>query len=241
MDTTQTEARMRQLAGEASALFDKADAEGRPLTPDEREEAEDKMRRFKDLRSRQQAFEVASQLGAPDSEGWTFGGDAGKAFTASQGYKAIRDPAMRGQTFTSGAVEVPLMTKGTLLEGPGAPGTGTGGGLLPVPDVRPGVVQKLLAPPLGVADLFGQATATTNTVRYVVEGTATSAAAGVAEGAAKPESTLALSTPGPRADGRIPSGLPRGLPHGRPAGAGVGGLEPNPEAPLPGFEPGFPD
>jgi HK97 family phage major capsid protein len=185
---------LQQLASEASALFDKADAEGRQLTPAEREEAQEKVARFKDLQARQQAFDVAGQIGNPDSEAWTFGGDAGKAFTASAGYKAIRDPAMRGQTFTSGAVEVPLMTKGTLLEGPGAPGTGTGGGLLPAPDVRPGVVQKLLAPPLGVADLFGQATATTNTVRVVVEGTATSAAAGVAEGAAKPESTLALST-----------------------------------------------
>jgi HK97 family phage major capsid protein len=33
-----------------------------------------------------------------------------------------------------------------------------------------------------------------NTVRYAVEGTATSAAAGVAEGGTKPESTLGLST-----------------------------------------------
>jgi HK97 family phage major capsid protein len=33
-----------------------------------------------------------------------------------------------------------------------------------------------------------------NTVRYTVEGTATSAATGVAEGATKPESTIALST-----------------------------------------------
>jgi hypothetical protein len=75
------------------------------------------------------------------------------------------------------------MAKGTILEGPGAPGTGTGGGFLPAPQIRPGVVEKLLAPPLAVADLFGQALATSNTVRYVVEGTATSAATGVAEAA----------------------------------------------------------
>ena len=39
-----------------------------------------------------------------------------------------------------------LSMKGTLLEGEGAPGTGTGGGLIPVPDVVPGVVKKLFQP-----------------------------------------------------------------------------------------------
>lgn len=204
MNQQHAQARPQQLASEASALFDKADAEGRALLPEEREEAEEKVARFKDLQARQQAFSVAERIGTPGGSeitggggpgpGWVFGGDAGKAFVASEGYKAIRDPAMRGQTFSSGAVEVPLLTKGTFLEGAGAPGTGTGGGLLPVPDVRPGVAQKLLSSRLGVADLFGQAVTTSNTVRYVVETTATSAATGVAEGGDKPESTLVLAT-----------------------------------------------
>jgi HK97 family phage major capsid protein len=83
--------------------------------------------------------------------------------------------------------------KGTLLEGAGSPGAGTGGGWLPVPQEAPGMVAKLFQP-LRLEDLLGSGVATGNTVRYAVEGTATSAAAGVAEGGTKPESTLAYST-----------------------------------------------
>jgi hypothetical protein len=65
--------------------------------------------------------------------------------------------------------------KGTLLEGSGAPGSGTGGGLIPVPQVVPGVVAKL-STPLVLEDLLSSGQATTNTVRFAVEGTATSGA-----------------------------------------------------------------
>ena len=41
--------------------------------------------------------------------------------------------------------------------------------------------------------MFGQSTTSASQVRYIVEGTATSAAAGVAEGGTKPESTLVMS------------------------------------------------
>lgn len=82
----------------------------------------------------------------------------------------------------------PLEFKGTLLEtGAGGPG----GGLIP-PAYDPGIVSKLFEP-LGLSDVFGSSQTTASQMRYVVEGTATSAAAGVAEGAAKPESTLAYS------------------------------------------------
>jgi HK97 family phage major capsid protein len=102
------------------------------------------------------------------------------------------DPSGRGQTWTTGPVEVSAMPltlmKGTLLEtGAGGPG----GGLVP-PMYQPGVVDKLFEP-LGVRDVFGQSTTTASQVRYVVEGTALSGAAGVAEAGVKPESTIALS------------------------------------------------
>jgi HK97 family phage major capsid protein len=90
-------------------------------------------------------------------------------------------------------IDVGYGTKGTLLEGSGSPGSGTGGGWLPVPQEAPGLVQKLFQP-LKLESLLGSGVATGNTVRYAVEGTATSAAAGVAEGGLKPESTLAFST-----------------------------------------------
>ena len=132
----------------------------------------------------------------PKARPWARGISPGEAFIQSDGYKAIRNPEGRGEKWSTGKIEIgAVQTKGTLLEGAGAPGSGTGGGLLAAgPTVVPGVVQQLLVGQLGVADLFGQFTTNTNTVRYVVEGTATSGAAGVAEGGAKPESTLALST-----------------------------------------------
>jgi HK97 family phage major capsid protein len=190
MNSQQTEARMRQLAGEAAALFDMADAEQRALSPGERAVAEGKMARLRDLRAKAQAFDVAGRIGVPGA-----GGDAGRAFVESEGYKAISNPETRGQKWSIGAIPVgSLQAKGTLLEGAGAPGTGTGGGFLaPGPTVVPGVVETLFQP-IEVTDLFATITTDTNTVRYAIEGTATSAAAGVAEGAAKPESTLALST-----------------------------------------------
>ena len=119
------------------------------------------------------------------------GGGPGDVFVASKGYQQIQDPAGRGQQWSTGPVEVAkgmphTLLKGTLLETAG--GAGPGGGLVP-PQYAPGIVDKLFEP-LGVADVFGQSTVNTSHARYVVEGTATNAAAGVAEAAAKPESTL---------------------------------------------------
>jgi hypothetical protein len=80
-----TQARLQQLAGEAAALYDRADAEGRGLTWAERQEAEKKMASFKSLRARVQAFEVAGRIGTPGDPS-----DAGRAFAESEGYKSIR-------------------------------------------------------------------------------------------------------------------------------------------------------
>jgi HK97 family phage major capsid protein len=112
-------------------------------------------------------------------------------FIASKGYQQIQNPAGRSQQWSTGPVEVAnalphMLVKGTLLETVG--GAGPGGGLVP-PQYAPGIVDKLFEP-LGVADVFGQSTVSASQVRYIVEGTATNAAAGVAEAAAKPESTL---------------------------------------------------
>ncbi len=117
----------------------------------------------------------------------------GQAFIESKGYKdAIDDYRSNGgrfrEGFSTGAVALEM--KGTLLEGAGG-----GGGALAatVPQVVPGVVDKLFQQ-LTVADLFLQGQASTNSIRYITEGTATSGAAGVAEGGSKPESTLGLTT-----------------------------------------------
>ena len=118
----------------------------------------------------------------------------GELFIRSDQYKNIRARIQESGAvpqFDTGAIALDL--KGTLLEGTGSPGTGTGGGLLQVPDVVPGATETLFQR-LTVRDLIASGTTNTNSIRYTIEGTATSGAAGVAEGAAKPESTLGLST-----------------------------------------------
>ena len=116
----------------------------------------------------------------------------GEAFIESKGYKsAIDEYRSQGGRFREGfsTSAVALEGKGTLLEGAGG-----GGGALAstVPQVVPGVVEKMFQS-LTVADLFLSGQASTNSIRYVVEGTATSGAAGVAESGVKPESTLGLT------------------------------------------------
>lgn len=116
----------------------------------------------------------------------------GEQFVSSEGFKKIQAEykanGRLGQGISTGAV--PVDTKGTLLEGAGG-----GGGPLaaPVPQVIGGVVDKQFQP-LRISDLLLSGQATTNSLRYVVEGTATSGAAGVAEGESKPQSTLGLTT-----------------------------------------------
>jgi HK97 family phage major capsid protein len=140
-----------------------------------------------------QITDVAGRIGGGvtngDSTGFALQGDPGEAFVKSEGYRKIADPATRGQRWSTGAVPLPnWSTKaGTVLE------SGQGAGLVPVPQVLPGVVETLFQP-IEVTDLFATVQATSSSVRYAVEGTATSGAAGVAEGAAKPASDIALST-----------------------------------------------
>ena len=118
----------------------------------------------------------------------------GEAFVTSDQYKKSLDQIRGGKMpegWSTGQVSVD--TKGTLLEGAGSPSSGSGGGLIAVPQVVPGVVETLFQR-LTFSDLLLSGQADGNTVRYVVEGTATSGAAGVAEAGAKPESVLGLST-----------------------------------------------
>lgn len=66
------------------------------------------------------------------------------------------------------------------------------GGQLVVTDYQPGILPLPLRP-LTIADLMASGTTTSNAVGYMKETTATNAAATVAEGAAKPESTLVFT------------------------------------------------
>jgi HK97 family phage major capsid protein len=189
--------KLDDVRGEISSIWAAADAAGREATPGECAKVE---RLLQEANKELLNERVKSVLGggAPDMSGpggrpGGMGLSPGEAFIQSAGYKNVQNSETRGQQWTTGPVDVSYGTKGTLLEGAGSPGAGTGGGWLPTPQEAPGMVSKLFQP-LKLENLLLSGVATGNTVRYAVEGTATSAAAGVAEGGQKPESTLAYST-----------------------------------------------
>ena len=125
----------------AKAIHRGAELENRDPTPEEYGRIEELLAKSRQARHAEEAVHGIARryrrqriTRAGDGSRPFFGGDPGAAFVASEGYKRIQDPATRGQRFSTGAVKVPdFRTKGTLLEGTGAPGTGTGGGLLPAP------------------------------------------------------------------------------------------------------------
>jgi HK97 family phage major capsid protein len=174
------------LVREYQEIFERADAEGRDLSIAENKRVQELV---ESARTAKEIESFSRQLVGASSDP-TGGAAPGDVFIGSQGYKAVARADMRPQTWSSGPVEVmgpqAMMVKGTLSEGVG--GAGPGGGLTP-PQWQPVIVSKLLEP-LGVADIFGQSTTTASQMRYVVEGTAVSGAAGVAELGVKPESAL---------------------------------------------------
>jgi HK97 family phage major capsid protein len=204
---------------EYQSVYKKADEEDRDPTQDERLEIESCLKRIEILKKeRSEADANIDQMKRVEELGRDLGPavphstshvsvesepqdrvfrtaqkSLGEAFIQSKGYKdAIDEYRSSGgrfrEGFSTGAVT--MESKGTLLEGAGG-----GGGALAatVPQVVPGVVESLFQR-LTFADLVLQGQASTNSIRYVIEGTATSGAAGVAEGGTKPESALGLIT-----------------------------------------------
>ena len=149
--------RALRLAQEVQGLFEQAEKAGRALTADEREWADRTLDEAQDAgRMERSSAELGREIGAPfgnntaNGNGHAFESyeDAGSKFVNSDGYKAIADRGQRPQSWSTGLIDVgsALQMKGTLLEGVGSPGSGTGGGLVPVPQVAPGVVQTLFNP-----------------------------------------------------------------------------------------------
>jgi HK97 family phage major capsid protein len=118
------------------------------------------------------------------------GSDPGARFVQSEQFKSIMDPARRGDRWSTGPIEItdgpPMQFKGTLGEGGFTAG---GWAFVSTPQVAPGLVDVLFQE-LTVERNLSAGQATGATVRSIVEGTATSAAAGVLEGGLKPESTI---------------------------------------------------
>lgn len=117
----------------------------------------------------------------------------GETFTASAAFEFFKQGHHRSAAaWRSPSVELPWVTgsgglpslrAATLTEDPAS------GGALIVPQYLPGIVQPLPTPVL-VSELFAQGTTSSNAVNYMRELLWTNAAATVAEGAEKPESTL---------------------------------------------------
>jgi hypothetical protein len=173
------------LAAEMQRIYQRADDARRDLTQDERDHVIELLEGTKS----QKAIEDRLRVLGPVTDDFAAG--PGDLFVRSAEFKKIA--GLRGQQWSSGPVEIPLQAKGTLLEGAGAPGSGSGGGLIPGPQIVPGYVQQLQRPTY-LEGLFDFNTASTSTIRYVTQGTATSGAAGVGEAGLKPESTLGYST-----------------------------------------------
>jgi HK97 family phage major capsid protein len=180
-----------QLVAEMNQIWDRADHAGRDLTMSERTNVQDLLLEIKAQKNIENlGREIGLGAGMEFSAGHYGGasGGPGDMFVRSEGFKRISDPGSRPQSWSTGAVEVSFQTKaGTVLE------SGQGSGFTLTPQVIPGAVSKLFEY-AGVADVFAQGQATTSSVRYVTEGTATNSAAGVAEGGVKPASDLAYST-----------------------------------------------
>ena len=193
VDHAKTAAR---LADEIQGIWDAAERANRGLTADERQYMEGLVDEAKsqhelEKKMREIGGGGVSFVTATDPNHSHTGGGPGDVFVKSAAYKKIADPAGRSQQWSTGPVEVSsshVLIKGTMLE---TTVGGPGGGLVP-PQYEPGVVSKLFEP-LGVRDVFGQSTTTASQVRYVVEGTALSGAAGVGEAGTKPESTINMA------------------------------------------------
>jgi HK97 family phage major capsid protein len=195
---------MQRYSGEIKSVWKKAEDEDRETTPEEREDVEKHLKAIETLKEQKSELEDAikveeevsrhaKEIGPTDSavtdakvtnEPEPFM-SLGKQFTESDQYKSVvGDGGLPGGQWRTGQID--LEAKGTLL------GAGTIGGYQDPVQYQPGVVETLFQR-LYVADLLAQGQTSSPQVRYNKETTATNAAAGVAEGGAKPESALAFT------------------------------------------------
>lgn len=183
---------MNRRIADAQTITSKVESEGRTVTADEKAEVEKLVSEAQGFKNRVQQMEDTEKLresidqmnGAYNTPAEVAPADArsaGDAFVKSDAYKALVAGGMKGGKWTTGAIEVG--TKATVTT-------------VASPIVQPGGVQgpfPILAEALHVRDLLMPGTTDSNAVPVIRETTATNAAAGVAEGAAKPESTLVFT------------------------------------------------
>lgn len=187
------EAEIQRKLSDAAELADQAEKAGRGMNDDEKGkadtllgEASDLKTRLADMKATEAFRDRMNDLTGPveqSHEEATDTSSMGNAWVKSEAFRAIAESRRKGTlstSWSSGAVELPWGGKANVTET-----------LSPVVvvDTQPGIVQ-LPYWQLRVADLFAQGTTTSNLVRYIRELAETNAAAGVAEGASKPESSI---------------------------------------------------
>jgi hypothetical protein len=162
---------LAELASEGREIYRRADAEGRGLTPSERGDIEGILEVVQQRKTEQGVAALDAAIG-PASRGalseLAVNPGPGDVFIDSKGYREIQDTGSRPQTWSTGAVEVPLEAKGTLTSSPGTALVQAG--------YAPGVV-PVLFPQTYLADLIPNREAPGNPVRFVAESSVTNAAA----------------------------------------------------------------
>lgn len=188
---------VREALGNAKAITEAAAADGRGVDEDEdtrlkgflkqvdvlkeqRREVEAALETRDRVRTIGDAIEIESDERSGKAEPRPRAESIGEAFVKSDGYQRLRDQGFSGN-WTTGTID--MEGKTLLSEASGS------GGKLVVPQYEPGVVPTLFQR-LTVANLMASGTTDTNTINYMIESSVTNAAAAVAEGASKPESTI---------------------------------------------------
>ena len=209
--------RAARLAREVQEMFRAADAEGRPLTADRTIYAEERLAEAKATGSLEkiaprtrrgdrsavrpgQRRRPGVQQRAAHGNPRRTADDPGSRFINSDGYKSLFGPgAARGREVDHRPDrDSPRRRRLRAVQGHPARGRRLPRLRLrrrtpPGPAGRPGRRHNAL-PATASGGSAPERPAAGNTVRYIREGTATSGAAGVAEGGTKPESILGLST-----------------------------------------------
>jgi HK97 family phage major capsid protein len=189
----------------ASGLMAKAEAETRELSAEERAQVDAQLAKARDLRAQltraQDVAALQDELKAFIADNTKDGsgnggaapastalavrrGSLGAQIVASDLFEFVRAGHARGGAWTSPSVD---LMAATLTEDPAS------GGKLLVPTYAPGIYGLPFAPPT-VIDLIAQGTTDAASIVYMIEKTATNAAAPVAEGQPKPESALTFDS-----------------------------------------------
>ena len=190
------ESQIEEKLAEAATIPELAEKAARPPTDTETARVEELLRDVGEMKSQIRGLEKGEELkglidglravGDGPAEEVKGASTIGGAFVKSSNYLALKEHGFSG-SWKSGPIEIPTWRGG----GQKVTVTEVASPVIQ-PDVQPGILPKLFWP-LTIADLFATGATTSNTVRYIKELVNTNAAAGTAEGAAKPESAITFS------------------------------------------------